>query len=199
MNPELLSNPQRVSTLSKVLEKRHDDITIVLENVHDPHNVAAVLRSCDATGLLNVHWIYYGKQKIPDLGKKTSGSAKKWIDISIFKSVEESFAELRAQGRTIITTHLDSTAVSVYDVDFTKPCAIVFGNEHEGVSATARELADYNMIIPQFGFVQSLNISVACAVTLFEAMRQRMKAGLYDTPRLSEEARIHKLEDWLKR
>jgi tRNA (guanosine-2'-O-)-methyltransferase len=94
---------------------------------------------------------------------------------------------------------MSSDAVSLFDVDLTQPVALVFGNEHDGVSEEARNAADGNVIIPQVGMIQSLNISVACAVSLFEAMRQRMVAGMYDTPQYSNDELERRINDWCSR
>ncbi len=195
-DPEKLGTPERVEKLKSVLSRRQTDITIVLENVDDPHNVSAVLRSCDATGILNVHLVYRN-DKFPSLGERSSASARKWVHQIQHDSIEGCYNHLRNEGKTILTTHLTSSAIGLYEVDFTKPLAIVFGNEHSGVTEEAISKADGNMLIPQAGIVQSLNISVACAVTLFEAYRQRMKAGLYDQPQLTSEVLNDTLCEWL--
>ncbi|MBL7999095.1 MAG: RNA methyltransferase [Candidatus Kapabacteria bacterium] len=194
----MYGTPERVAKLRELAAKRQDSMTIVLENVHDPHNVSAVLRSCDATGVLNVHCVYTGHQKFPDLGRKSSASAWKWVNLIKHRSIEECYSALRQTGKRIYTTHLDSDATELYAVDFTQPTAIVFGNEHHGVSDEARTFADGNMRIPQLGIVQSLNISVACAVTLFEAMRQRLHAGMYNQPQLSDTAMNQQIVAWLR-
>jgi tRNA (guanosine-2'-O-)-methyltransferase len=98
-----------------------------------------------------------------------------------------------------LTTALSDNASSLYEIDCTKPVAFVFGNEHDGVSAEALEKADGNVLIPQVGIVESLNISVACAVTLYEIFRQRNKAGMFDLPQLGSEQRTSMLIDWLMR
>lgn len=199
LNPELLGTPERVEKLRAVVDKRQPSLSIVLENVHDPHNVSAVLRSCDATGVLDVHLVYTGKQKFPDLGERSSASARKWVGQRHHRSIEECYSALHNEGKRIYATHLGDNAVSLYDVDFTQPIAIVFGNEHAGVTEEAVRLADGNMRIPQAGIVQSLNISVACAVTLFEAFRQRLQAGMFDSPQFSAEERNRLLCEWLMR
>lgn len=190
---------ERKEKLRLVLEKRQPDITIVLENVHDPHNVSAVLRSCDATGLLDVNFVYYGGQKFPKLGEKSSASARKWIEQKKFESVKECFESLRKENKKIYTTNMSTDAVSLYDLDLTQPIALVFGNEHKGVSEEATELADGNFLIPQVGVIQSLNISVAAAVTLYEAFRQRSQAGYFDDIRLESEQFEKLLFEWLSK
>ncbi len=183
----------------RVLSKKQPTLTVVLENVHDPHNVSAVLRSCDAVGVVNVHLVYYGGQQFPRLGEKSSASARKWIDCHTYNSPSECFQALQAAGYKTYTTHMAADAVSLYDVDLTEPVALVFGNEHQGVSDEALHLADKNVLIPQVGMIQSLNISVACAVALFEAFRQRMVKGMYDMPQYSPAEFQARLDDWMLR
>lgn len=190
---------ERKEKLRAVLEKRQPDITLVLENVHDRHNVSAVLRTCDATGLLEVNFVYYGGQEFPKLGEKSSASARKWIKQNKFESVDECFSKLRKENKKIYTTNMSTDAVSLYNLDLTQPVALVFGNEHKGVSDEASKLADGNFLIPQVGVIQSLNISVAAAVTLYEAFRQRHEAGLYKNKRLNDEDFERILYEWLSK
>lgn len=191
--------PERAEKLHRVLSLKQPTLTVVLENVHDAHNVAAVLRSCDAVGVVEVFVIYNGRQEFPDLSRKSSAGSKKWIDMHHFTTPKECFAEVKKRGYKIFATHMSVDAVSLYKLDLTQPVALVFGNEHSGVSEEALALADGNFLIPQFGMVQSLNISVACAVSLFEAARQRTVAGMYDTSQFSPEEFAAKFHDWQKR
>ncbi len=190
---------ERAAKLRAVLERRQSTLTVVFENVHDPHNVSAVLRSCDAVGVLEAHGVYTGFQEFPELGRKSSASARKWVDLHLHENVASCFSALRSRGFKIYTTHMSSDAVSLYDLDLTQPVALVFGNEHSGVSQEARALADGNFLVPQMGVVQSLNISVACAVSLYEALRQRQHAGRYEQSDLSAEAFAERLNDWYQR
>ena len=177
---------ERQQRIESVLSKRQNDLTIVLENVFDPHNISAVMRSCDAVGLQE---IYVLNTKIPihkKWGSRSSSSAAKWLTIHQFDNAQECFASLRNKYSTILTTHLSGDAISLYEIDLTKRMALVFGNEHSGVSDEIRSLADGNFIIPQMGMIQSLNISVACAVTLYEAFRQKHSVGHYTQQKLSK-------------
>jgi tRNA (guanosine-2'-O-)-methyltransferase len=188
--------PERRDKIISVLEKRQDNLTIVLENVFDPHNEAAVMRTCDSVGIQDIYII---NNRIPPKKKwgfKSGSSAKKWMTIHQFTNAADCFKELRNQYDKILTTHLASDAVNVYDIDFTESIALVFGNERFGVSDETRELADGNFVIPQCGIIQSLNISVACAVTVYEAYRQKEKAGHYRQPTLSIGRRNHLLNEW---
>ena len=187
---------QRLEKLSSVLNKRQQDITIVLENVFDPHNISAVMRTCDAVGVQD---IYILNTKIPPhkkWGQKSSSSAAKWLTIHQYENAAECFSSLRNRYSSILTTHLSGDAVGLYQVDFTKSIVLVFGNEHSGVSDEIREMADGNFMIPQVGIIQSLNISVACAVTLYEAFRQKNLAGHYDQRRLDDGRYNELLHEW---
>ncbi|MGQ0737461.1 MAG: TrmH family RNA methyltransferase [Bacteroidota bacterium] len=188
--------PERKERLTSVLNKRQGDITIVLENVFDPHNISAVMRTADAIGLQD---IYILNNKIPrhkKWGAKSSSSAAKWLTIHQFDNAEECFSSLRKRYSAILTTHLSSDAISLHQIDFTKSIALVFGNEHNGVSEEIRQLADGNFVIPQVGIIRSLNISVACAVTLYEAFRQKSNAGHYNRKSLDSVRYNELLHEW---
>ena len=185
---------ERREKLKAVLCKRQNDLTIVLENVFDPHNISAVMRSCDAVG---VQEIFVLTTKIPrhkKWGERSSSSASKWLTVRQFDNAEECFAVVRKKYASILTTHLSGDAVSLYRLDLTKNTALVFGNEHEGVSDEIRAMADGDFLIPQVGMIQSLNISVACAVTLYEAFRQKQFAGHYAKQKLPT-AEYHELSN----
>src|SRR6185436_8054801 len=172
--------PERTERLLSVLNKRQQDITVVLENVFDPHNISAVMRTCDAVGLQEIYILNTRIPRHKKWGARSSSSAAQWLTIHQFENAEACFSELRKSYTAILTTHLSSDAVLLHDIDLTQRIALVFGNEHEGVSEEIRKLADGNFVIPQVGIIRSLNISVACAVTLYEAFRQKNKAGHYN-------------------
>ena len=177
---------ERIMRISEVLGRRRKSLTVVLENINDPHNLSAVLRTCDAVGIFEVHLLYHGGQPIPKVSPTSSGSAKKWVYRNLYDSVDECYSKIRSENKKIYTTNITKDVVSLYSLDLTVPVALVFGNEHAGVSEEATVKADGNFLIPQVGMIQSLNISVACAVCLFEAYRQRLAAGQYEKPELSE-------------
>ncbi len=178
--------PEREEKLLSVLNKRQNDITIVLENVFDPHNISAVMRTCDAVGVQEIYVLNTKIARHKKWGAKSSSSAVKWLTVHQFENNEECFAALRKKYAKILTTHLSADAVSLHSINFTDPLALVFGNEHSGVSDEVRDMADGNFLIPQAGIIRSLNISVACAVTLYEAFRQKNNAGHYDKRKLDE-------------
>jgi tRNA (guanosine-2'-O-)-methyltransferase len=181
-----MASDRRIAKVRSVYEHRQPDLTVVLENIHDSHNVSAILRTCDAVGINRVA-LLYTIEEFPKIGKQSSASAWKWVDRDCYTSVAECYASLRATGFKIFATHLDSMSTDLYACDFVQPTAIVFGNENRGISAEALAQADGNIRIPQVGMLQSLNVSVSCAVTLYEAMRQRLAAGSYDAPKLEAE------------
>ena len=177
--------PERQERLKKVAAHRQLDLTVVLENVHDPHNIGAVLRSCDSVGIPEVFILYSDPQLDADrlrLGKKSSSGARKWLKINYYTDPEDCFGKVSRRYRHILGTHLSDDAENLYDLDLTGSLALVFGNEHEGISQAALKYCHGNFLIPQMGMVRSLNISVACAVSLYEACRQRMVVGKYDRP-----------------
>lgn len=188
--------PERTAALAKALAKRQQDITIVLENVFDPHNISAVMRTCDSVGIQE---IFILNSKIPrhkKWGFKSSSGAKKWLTVHEFEQFESCVEALRKRYDRILTTHLSDDAVNLYQVDFTGSIALVFGNEHGGVSQEMVAASDGNFIIPQVGIIKSLNISVACAVTLYEAYRQKTLAGHYDRNNMSETQQQQLMQQW---
>jgi tRNA (guanosine-2'-O-)-methyltransferase len=191
---------RRQERVRAVLARRQPDLTVVLENVHDPHNVSAVLRTCDAVGILAVHAVYTIETP-PDLlfARQTSASAAKWVTVHRHDSIEDCYGTLRLEGMQILATALAPRATDLYDSDLVAPVALVFGNEMRGVSDDALELADGALSIPIVGMVQSLNVSVACAVCLYEAFRQRAAHGAYDQSRLPAETLDQLERDWLER
>jgi tRNA (guanosine-2'-O-)-methyltransferase len=190
---------RRQGRIEEAIDRRQPDLTIVLENVHDPHNASAVIRSCDAVGVMRIALVYTVESPPSTFARTTSGSAAKWIDVEHFESIEECYAALRGDGFAIYAAALNEQGRELFDINFTGPTAVVFGNEMRGLSVEAISNADATMEIPMVGMVRSLNISVACAITLYEAFRQRRKAGHYNNPRIVGEDRAKVVEDWLNR
>lgn len=188
--------PERSNRLHAVLEKRQPGITVVLENVSDPHNISAVMRTCDAIGIQDIYVLNTVIQRHKKWGAKSSSSAAKWLTVHQYTDAEACFAELRRRYKKIYTTHLSSDAVGLHELNLTEPVALVFGNEHSGVSEEIIAMADGNFIIPQVGIIKSLNISVACAVTLYEAYRQKNNAGHYDAIKLAGEQLNELRNEW---
>ncbi len=186
---------RRLNKIRNTLKQRQFDLKVVLENIHDPHNVSAIFRTCDAVGIPKVSLVYT-IEKFPKIGKKSSASAFKWVDKEKFKSIEECYSSLRKNGFKIFASSLCEDSKSIYDLDLSDKIAIVLGNEHRGVSEEAAQLADERIMIPMFGMVQSLNVSVAAAIILYEAARQRIRKGKYEKQQISADEIEHLVEQW---
>lgn len=168
--------PRRFERLRAVLDQRMADLTVVLEHVDKPHNLSAILRSCDAAGVLEGHVISL-KGRMPTFNDTALGS-QKWVKLRRHADSAEALRELKQQGFRLYGTHLGVEAVDYRDCDYTGPTAFVLGAEKWGLSDTAAGLVDQAVFIPMRGMVQSLNVSVAAATLLFEALRQRRTAGV---------------------
>jgi tRNA (guanosine-2'-O-)-methyltransferase len=186
----------RQQRILDVLARRQKDLTVVLNNIHDPHNVSAILRSCDAFGVGEAH-LLYTDTPFPQLGHKSSASAKKWVELKRHKSARAMVESLRAANHQILSTGFGPGARPLTGWDMTKPTAVILGNEHAGVNGELQELVQDHVYIPMQGMVQSLNVSVAAAVILYEAFRQRMEKGMYGAPTLSQEEIQAKYDVWI--
>ncbi len=190
---------RRVRRLESALRHRQLDAAIVLENVHDLHNISAVLRTCDAVGIPQVHLIYTIEEPPQQrFARRVSAGTAKWIETVRWPSVEACYTHLREQGMAILATAISERAESLFDCDLARPVAIVFGNEMRGLTDEAIAQADGEVFIPMVGLVQSLNISVSCAVMLYELFRQRSLAGSYNAPTMSDDEISTTLESWLR-
>ncbi|MHC1788938.1 TrmH family RNA methyltransferase [Solidesulfovibrio sp.] len=185
---------RRARRIEEVLARRQTELTLVVNNIHDPHNVSAILRSCDAFGIHRVH-LLYTDTAFPALGKKSSGSAKKWVETVRHRDADSLAQSLKSQGYALIATSFSETAKPLSHWDLTAKTAIILGNEHRGVDENLAPHIDGALYIPMMGMVQSLNVSVAAAVILYEGFRQLNAAGRYDAPSLPapELARLAKL------
>ena len=179
--------PERHQRIKDMLAQRQPDLTVCMEGVHKTHNLAAVVRTADAIGVSDVHAIWKN-ERMRVSGGSAAGS-QNWIDVHNYTNTADAIAELKKQNMQILVTNLSDSAVDFREIDYTKPTAIILGQEKFGASEVALELADQDIVIPMVGMVQSLNVSVACSVVLYEAQRQRQLAGMYNKPRLSEERR----------
>jgi len=189
---------QRKEKILSVLKHRQPDLTVVIENIHDPHNVSAMLRSADAVGALEVQLVYSNEQ-FPKLGEKSSASAKKWMARRTFTSIRDCYNQLRNDDFTIYASHFGKKSKSLYKLNLTKKVALVFGNEHRGVSNEATTLADETFWIPMVGMIQSLNVSVACAIALYEAFRQRVMIGQYKKSQLTPKEIQTLFDHWVRK
>ena len=186
---------KRLQKITQTATWRQESLRVIFENIHDPHNVSAILRSCDAVGVQKVGLVY-NTEKFPKLSKVSSSSANKWIDIEKYKSAEDCCEKLKSAGYKIYASMLDENAIGLYDLDLTEKIAIVMGNEHRGVSEEFHKLADKTFYIPMRGMIQSLNVSVATAVILYEAQRQRFLKGMYNSSNFSNEEIEQLIDRW---
>jgi tRNA (guanosine-2'-O-)-methyltransferase len=168
--------PRRFARLKAVLDRRMADLTVVVEQVEKPHNLSAILRTCDAVGVLEAHAVCR-QGRLPTFNSTAQGS-QKWVPLRVHDTIDGALATLKAQGFRLVGTHLGVEAVEYGACDYTGPTAFVLGAEKWGLSAEAAALVDQAVFIPMGGMVQSLNVSVAAATLLFEALRQRRAAGL---------------------
>ena len=187
---------QRIERVKRLLALRQPDLRVVLEGVTIAHNASAVVRTCDAAGILHLDLV----SPNPDLlgiNKAISTRAEKWVDVHIHRSISDCLLPLKDNGFKVAVTHLDKASLPYVDLDYTQPLVLVFGSEAEGVSKEALELADLRVQIPMLGMVQSLNLSVSVGVILYEAMKQRRARGFYDRRRLSDADFQAYLRKWL--
>lgn len=195
--------PARQAKFRQVINHKQVGVSVILEDVLDSHNIAAVMRSCDAVGIHHLHIIHnddlrYCKiaRSHPTDHKKASGNTAKWLQLHYHKDTKSCLEQVKAAGVNIWATHLSAEAHSLYEVDLTTPVALLFGNEREGVSPLALSMCDGVFTIPMVGMSQSLNISVACAVSLYELLRQRIGKGLYTDPSMDLEERESIFRQW---
>jgi tRNA (guanosine-2'-O-)-methyltransferase len=186
----------RLRRIQEVLHKRQKDITVLLENVFDPHNISAVMRTCDSVGIGTIHTLYTEAPPHNHIGFRSSAGTWKWIDQIEHANTDDCISNLRKNYGRVYAAHLDESATSVYDFDLTEPVAIVFGNEQKGCSASLIQQCDGTLYIPQVGMVKSLNISVACAIVMYEAFRQKWAAGHYNNPSLPPDELERLLGEW---
>ncbi len=214
--------PQRLARIRRVLALRQPDLTLVLANIHDPHNVSAIYRSCDAFGVDEVQ-LYYTHTPFPELGAKSSASARKWVrtrrhrDLQSLQNHLHSLATLCSDnqpgcpaapgpahpapspGCQVLATSCSPTARPLEAWDFTRPTAVIMGNEHAGVDPELLSIAHGELYIPMYGMIQSFNVSVAAAIILAEACRQRKLAGMYAAPRVSPAELERRIAEWIRK
>jgi len=179
--------PERLQRINNMLDHRQPDLTVCMEGVHKTHNLAAVVRTADAIGISDVHAVWKN-ERMRVSGGSAAGS-QNWIDVHNYDNTVDAISVLKKQNMQVLVTNLSDTAVDFREIDYTKPTAIILGQEKFGASKQALALADQDIVIPMVGMVQSLNVSVACSVVLYEAQRQRQLAGLYNTPRIDQQRR----------
>ncbi len=171
-------SPERFARITDMLNRRQTDLTICLEMVHKPHNLSAIVRTADAVGVHNVHAVWSTDR--PRMARGTAAGSSSWVGVERHESITDAVQVMRQQGMQILATNLSDSAVDFRQIDYTKPTAFLLGQEKEGISEEALTLADQHILVPMVGMVQSLNVSVAGALLLYEAQRQRDAAGMYE-------------------
>ena len=171
-------NSQRYARICEMLARRQPDLTVCMEQVHKPHNVAAIVRTADAVGVHEVHAVWPGN-RMRNMVSAAAGS-NSWVSVKNHQTISEAVSHLKGRGMQVLATNLSAKAVDFREIDYTRPTCILMGQEKTGISREALDLADRDIIIPMIGMVQSLNVSVASALILYEAQRQRQNAGMYE-------------------
>lgn len=186
---------ERNQRIVETLNRRQPDLTVIMERVHKPHNVSAVARTCDSIGVGKIHAI------VPEgslrLGGKAASGVQKWVKAKYWRDTRQAVTTLQSEGFTVFAADPNPDAIDYREIDYCKPTAILLGSELIGVSDEARECADHPMSVPLYGMVESLNVSVAAAVVLYEAARQRERAGFYQQRRIRDEAFYRLRFEWL--
>jgi len=195
-----LNSKQRIERIEKVLENKQPNLQLFLDSVHDSHNLSAILRSCDAVGVLKLFYTNPNNQNLK-IHKTITQGTQRWVEhrkIHNDKKIEF-LKQKQEEGFQVIATNIEESAISFREVNYTLPTVIVVGNEKDGVSDNILSIADKSILIPMKGMVQSLNVSVATALILYEAQRQLELNGYYKEPQLSEEMRMKIKNEWIFR
>ncbi len=186
--------PERYQRILAVLNHRQPDLTVLVDGVHKPHNLSAIQRTCDAVGCLQVHAV--ASERPFKVRRGIARSSEKWVEAVSHKSIDSAIDHLQGRGFRIVAAHFSDRTIDYRDEDYTQPIAVLMGTEKYGVSDQALERVDGEIIVPMQGMVASLNVSVAAAIILYEAQRQRQNAGLYAAPRLSDADIRERLFRW---
>lgn len=186
--------PRRYQRLKQVLDQRQPDLTVLMEDVHKPHNLSAIIRTCDAVGIFAVHAVNRHSDTLTY--SQVAQGSEKWVKLNFHADITTAIQYLQQIDYRVYAAHLSESAIDYRQVDYTQPTAILLGTEKWGVTDKAADLVDGHIVIPMQGMVQSLNVSVANAVVLFEAQRQRLQAGLYNHVRLDPETYKQTVFEW---
>lgn len=185
--------PERFKRLKNILARRQPDLTVLMDRVHKPHNFSAILRSCDAVGVLEAHVV---PAEDFEAAHDTAGGSSRYVGVLQHTSLNDALHSLRRRGMTVVAAQPGGDAVDFRTLDYTRPTALLLGTELEGLSPRAVAAADRCVTVPMYGAVESLNVSVAAAVILYEAQGQRARAGLYDASRLAGDVAQRTLFEW---
>ncbi len=187
---------ERIQKVERVLSLRQPDLRIVLEEVTNTHNASAVVRTCDAAGILYLDIISSTGEQFP-VNEAISTRAEKWLHFTNYRSTGKCLSLLKQKGFKIAATCLAEESIPYTAIDYAQPLAVVFGNESEGISEEARNMADYIIKIPMLGMAQSLNLSVSVGIILYEALKQRMDKDFHKEKRLSPKEFKTFMKTWL--
>ena len=190
---QYLVTPQRLEKMKQILYTRQNTLRVFMDYVYSHHNLSAIVRTCDA---VNIGKLYYRHQKKVKLNNEITMGAHKWIFHEYVEDIEKFYENIKKEGYQVVVTLLDEDTIDFREVDYTKPTLIVLGNEVDGASEVSIKYADKKVIIPMYGMSQSLNVSVANAVILYEAQRQRKEKGMYNTPSLPQDLIEKTLKKW---
>lgn len=186
--------PERIERLRQVLDQRQPDLTVVTDFVHKQRNLSAIVRVCDAVGIMGIHAVLGDEEYRVFRG--TAMGSHHWVEVSHHHTLEMALTALQAENYQLVGAHPGPSSIDYREVDYTRPTALVLGAERRGLSKVGRSMIDVPVLIPMVGMVGSLNVSVACGIILAEAQRQRQLAGLYDRRRMEEAAYLRLLFEW---
>ena len=195
-----MATVEREARIDTTLAQKQPTLQVMLESVHDSQNLSTILRTCDAVGVLDLYYSSAQHQTLK-IHKTITQGAHRWVRRNrVEESQKRAFIQAKkAEGFQVVATHLSAKSVGYRSLDYTKPTLFIVGNEKEGVSLELLEEATDVVVIPMQGMVQSLNVSVATALILYEAQRQRQEAQMYEMPQLSQEAMMELKRVWIHR
>ena len=186
--------PERFLKLKEVLTRRQPDFTVLAADVHKPHNISAIVRTCDAIGIHRVHAVSPSGEFHHH--RMASGGSRTWVGLELHPSLDAAVKAFRESGWRLVAAHPHESARDFRAIDYTRKTAVILGSELEGLEQEAIDAADETITIPMEGMVESLNVSVAAALILYEAQRQRSDAGMYEVSRLDPEEFNRTLFEW---
>lgn len=186
--------PERLARIKETLNRRQPDLAVVTDEVHKAHNLSAIIRTCDAFAVPKVHaiWPYDNYRTF----RGRAQGSQHWVDVETYRTTEDAIGQLQGQGFKVCVANFSERAIDFREYDFTQPTAIMMGNEKTGVTDIAAEMADEHLTIPMLGMVQSFNVSVAAALLLSEAERQRSIKGMFDQRRIPDEDFERLIFEW---
>ena len=187
----------RLQKIKACLDKRQPDLSVITDYMHKPHNVSAVMRTCDATGVFSLHAVMPEDESFRARSGIAMGSDK-WLDVTVHTHIDKAMGHLKDNDFNIVAVHKSERSGNFREIDYCRKTAVLFGAELYGVSEQAAQLADAHVSIPMQGMVESYNVSVAAAIVLTEAQRQREEAGMYRERRLDDDTYNRTMFRWYR-